>query len=173
MSAISLPRRLTRVSKPSNSASFHDVSAMIKSWGRRGIFWGALFGFALGAILVAAPITTDTLTLGVFGTLLVGAIECAAIAGAFAAFAAALYAKSAFGGGVAQFERTLIAERQSTVIGSRDFPRAEWQARRPYPVEEHKPSSAPIDDLNAAFSLPEAQARLNTIDAWENGNTGP
>jgi hypothetical protein len=69
----------------------NNVDGCIKSWCIRGMFVGALFGAAIGAVFVTYPLDTDMLTFGVIGTLAVCAIECAVIAGAFGAFAAALY----------------------------------------------------------------------------------
>ena len=75
----------------------NNVSGCIKSWCIRGMFVGALFGAAIGAVFVTYPLDADVLTFGIFGTLAVCAIECAVIAGAFGAFAAALYGSGNLG----------------------------------------------------------------------------
>jgi hypothetical protein len=157
------------------SIPLHDVTSSVKSWGRTGIILGANFGLVFGAILVAIPFTTDVLTFGVIGTLLVGAVECAVIAGGFAALGAALFANGVHARRTARLERVLIAGRRSAEAGPRAVPLAEWPARWAYPVQAITPpfEPAPDDALNMAFSLPDVQARLTTIDAWENGNTGP
>ena len=181
MSAISAPRRFAvpRMpdfsSAPLSSVPLHDVTDSVKSWGRTGIILGANFGLVLGAILVAIPFTTDVLTFGVIGTLLVGAVECAVIAGGFAALGAALFANGVHARSTARLERMLIAGRRSAEGDPPAVPLAEWPARWAYPDHASSPALAPIPDeaLNTAFSLPDVQARLSTIDAWENGNTGP
>ena len=76
-----------------NTFAFYDVSRSVKSWGRRGVLIGAVFGFALGVGFVAIPFTSDVLTFGVIGTLVVAAIEGGVIAGAFAVCIAAFYGK--------------------------------------------------------------------------------
>lgn len=73
--------------------AFYDVSGTIKSWGRRGVLLGGTFGFMLGVALVAIPFTTDVLTFGIIGTLIVAAVEGAVIAGAFAVCIAAFCAR--------------------------------------------------------------------------------
>lgn len=176
MSAISATGRFAkpRTSQPS-SIPINDVTDCVKSWGRRGIFFGASFGFIFGAIFVAIPFTSDVLTFGVIGTLLVGAVECAVIAGGFAALAAAIFANGVRGRSSAQFERILRAGRRSAVVPPRDVPLAEWPPRWAYPTQQSNASPPPSfdDGFNSAISAPDVQARLNTIDAWENGNTGP
>ena len=163
----------------SKSAPISDVTASIKSWGRRGIFWGAVFGFVLGAILVAIPLSTDILTFGVVGTLVVAAVECAVIAGGFAALAAALFGEGS--GSHARTEPVAMARRRVAEAGWRngDVSAAEWPQRWPSAVQT-PPLSLPLalpsgsdGDWSAPASLQNIQTRLNTIDAWENGSTGP
>jgi hypothetical protein len=170
VSGISISSRFAETHAPgADPAPFHDDRDCVKSWGRRGIFLGANFGFVLGVIFVAIPFATDVLTFGVFGTLLAGAVECAVIAGGFAALAAALIDKGARHGGAAQFERILIAGRRFTSASRRDgdVPLADWPSRWAYPVQIDNPLHL------QASSFTDVQARLGTIDAWENGNTGP
>jgi hypothetical protein len=177
VSAISDPGRFAEVRKPATGpASVYDIGDCIKAWGRRGIFWGALFGFGFGTILVAIPLTSDILTFGVLGTLLVGTVECAVIAGAFAAFAAVLVGKGVRRGSAKQFEHILQDGRRSAVAGWRDgdVPLEEWPVRWAYPIQTgiiHLPGP-PADNLNTAFQLPDA-TRPGTVDALEPGNAGP
>lgn len=91
MNAITLSRRFAE----KDGTAVHDVGECIRSWGMRGVLFGGLFGFAFAAILVAIPHATEVLTFGIIGTLIVGAVECAVVAGAFGAFAAALNGKGA------------------------------------------------------------------------------
>jgi hypothetical protein len=112
-----------------------DVGDSVKSWGRRGILWGGLFGFVLSAILVAIPFNSDVLSFGTFGTLLVGAVECAVIAGAFAATAAALYGRGSPHDDTAGFERTFRANRRLADANWRQdcTPLSTWPARWSFP----------------------------------------
>ena len=137
MSAISAPRLFVEPrTLQTSSGHVHDVTDCVKSWGRRGIFFGANFGLVLGAIFVAIPFSTDVLTFGVIGTLLVGSVECAVLAGGFAALAAALYGEGVRShSSSVQFGRILTAGRSSAVAGLPDVPLAEWPRRGAYPVQ--------------------------------------
>jgi hypothetical protein len=156
-----------------------DVTACIKAWGRRGIAWGAGFGFALGTILVAIPLSTDILTFGVIGTMVVAAVECAVIAGGFAALAAALFGEGS--GSHGRTEPTSTARRRVAEASWRngDVSVAEWPKRWPSAVPTPSlslPVALPLEsdgDWSTAPLLQNIQTRLDTIDAWENGNTGP
>jgi hypothetical protein len=176
MSAISSTARIAEPQVPETGAtSVYDVTDCIKSWGRRGILWGAVLGFALGAIFVAIPLTTDILTFGAVGTLIVAAVECAVIAGGFAALAAALFGKGARNRTAAQFEHILLAGRRSSVAFPHSTPLSELPAAWTSPAQafERPFLQSPDEGWDGASSLPAIQARLDTIDAWENGNTGP
>ncbi len=113
-----------------SAVAYYDVGDCLKSWGRRGIFWGGLFGFALGATLVAIPNTENVLSFGVAGTLIVAVVECAVIAGAFAAFAAALYGKGVLHGKDARLDR----RRQQPGWRDGDIPLSDWPARWAFPT---------------------------------------
>jgi hypothetical protein len=89
----------------------NNVDGCIKSWCIRGMFVGALFGAAIGAVFVTYPLDTDILTFGIIGTLAVCAIECAVIAGAFGAFAAALYGGGSVPGTIASLSIPRAASR--------------------------------------------------------------
>jgi hypothetical protein len=116
--------------------AYYDVSDRVKSWGRRGIMGGGLFGFALGAVLVAIPHADNILTFGVVGTLIVAVVEGAVIAGAFAACAAALYSKGIVRGKAASVDRALPTGRRLAQPGwhDGDIPSPDWPARWAFPT---------------------------------------
>jgi hypothetical protein len=144
----------------------HDVGACIKSWGRRGILLGGLFGFVLAAIIVAFPLTSDVLTFGTIGTLIVGAVECAVIAGGVGALAAALYGQGA--------TRRNTTDHLPAGAGWRegDVPLSEWPAGWSFPGATAPQSALPAtDDYRdiIAPSVQQAQMTMSAIDSWENG----
>jgi hypothetical protein len=149
---------------------FYDVSQSVKSWGQRGMLGGSFFGLALGVVFVAVPQADNILTFGVFGTLLVGMVEGAVIAGAFGVCAAALYSKGVLRGSVAKREQTPSAGWRDG-----DIPLSDWPTMWPHPdaASEGSLREAGGGANPAVHSLVSAQMQLNTLDAWEAGNTGP
>jgi hypothetical protein len=171
VSAIYASSRFVESRAPkTGSVAVYDVGDCIKTWGRRGIFAGATFGFALGAILVAIPLTTDILTFGIFGTMIVASIECAAIAGGFGALAAALYGKGVCHSSANELERTFVAERRIADANWQEVgvTRSAWPARWVFPGPS---TEIPILENTSDFidiegsSLPDIQARVNAIDS--------
>lgn len=109
MNAVFFPRHCSGKGAVKDIAAFNDAGDCIESWGIRRILSGRLFGFALGGVLVAFPLTAGVLAFGTIGTSIVDAIECAVIAGGFGALAAAFYDQGAVRGSTMQFERKLTA----------------------------------------------------------------
>jgi hypothetical protein len=134
-----------------NALTFCDVSDRVRSWGRRGILSGGLVGFTLGVAFVAIPHSANVLTFGVVGTLIVGVVEGAVIAGAFGACAAALCSKGALRGRATAFDRTLSSGRRVPEVGWRDgdIPLSKWPTRWTYPRSAAvRPPSALAEDAN-------------------------
>lgn len=166
MNAITVSRRFIE----KDDIVVHDVGDCIMSWGRRGILSGGLFGFFLAAILVAIPLTSDVLTFGTIGTLIVGAVECAVIAGAFGVLAAALY-----GQGVLRGNATVHLPAGGDWPEG-NIPLSEWPARWAFPGSTALQSILPAtDDYSEiiAPSVQQAQMTMSAIDSWENGGCGP
>jgi len=141
-------------------------------WSRFGILLGALFGFVLSALLIATRLATDILSIGVVRTIMVAAIECVVITGGFAALAAALLRK---GGTPSEPSLTAGGENAETGLQTENA----FHAASPDHAADdatYSLSQARLisdSDWGTSASLPTIQASLNTIDAWENGNTGP
>lgn len=118
------------------TVAYYDVSNCVKSWGRRGILGGGLVGFVLGVALVAIPHSTNILTFGVAGTLIVAVVEGAVIAGAFGACAAALYSKGVIRIKATSIHRPLPSGRRPVQPGRQDgdVPSPDWPARWEFPT---------------------------------------
>lgn len=167
MNAISISRQISQ----KNAVVVYDVGRCIRSWGRRGILSGGIFGFALGAIFVAIPFTTDVLTFGTIGTLIVGTVECAVIAGAFGAFAAALYGQGTLRGNTAGLDRTFATNRLSAAGNWREADiLGRFAAYQPYePILVATNDRRDITDN----SLPLLRPQLSTINSWDDEGSGP
>ncbi len=166
MDALVSPR-----SAESNTIAIYDVGNCIKSWGQRGILLGGLFGFALGAIFAAIPLTTDVLTFGTIGTLIVGAVECAVIAGAFGAFAAAVYGKGLRHGSANLFEQRLAAGRRPEQVAWQAgvAPLSEWPTRWAYPgltVMRSVPSADDDDVISVGLRWPRFVRQILRYLRW-------
>jgi hypothetical protein len=129
-------------------SAFRDAGDTVKSWGRRGILGGAVFGFILGVAFVTIPLTSNALTFGTVGTLIVAIIEGAVIAGAFGAFAAALYSQGVIRGRDSRFGRTSPFGGRSPVSGWRegDVPLADFPTKWAYPIPPAAPNGTRNDN---------------------------
>jgi hypothetical protein len=133
-----------------------DVGDCVKSWGRRGILWGGLFGFVLSAILVAVPFNSDVLTFGTIGTLLIGAIECAVIAGCFSATVAALNGRGVIRGNSVGSVQTFCAGRLLPDANWREgcTPLSTWPDRWAFP------GSSAMEDNSMRNVMPNAHLKV-------------
>lgn len=102
-----------------DAAAIHDVDGCMRTWGWRATIAGSLVGLILGAIFVANPFAAAELTFGVAGTLLICSIECAVVAGGFAASFAALHGQGILRDSTTELERMLVTGRRSADTGRR------------------------------------------------------
>ena len=156
----------------------HDVGSCIRSWGRRGILSGGIFGFVLAAIIVAVPSTSEVLTFGTIGTLIVSAIECAVVAGGICVLAAALYGQGVLRGNTTGMARTLstgglkaAGDWPEGKIPPSDWP-ARWASPGSLAAQSILQASDDYRDIIAP-SVQQAQMTMSAIDSWENGGCGP
>lgn len=156
--------RSTRNLEP-KALAFYDVSRCVKAWGRRGVLLGGIFGFALGVMFVAIPFTSDVLTFGVIGTLIVAAVEGAVIAGAFSVCIAAFYGK-----GEIYNNRSRSRRATAPLPSTPAWAGADVQAKATAPLPQKEVFVA---EPTTAQSLVSARQWISTIDAWESGSTGP
>ncbi|HEY0283178.1 MAG TPA: hypothetical protein VGC27_11215 [Rhizomicrobium sp.] len=168
----------TRTFAKRNTIVVHDVGNCVKSWGLRGILLGGSFGFVAVAILVALPLTTEVLTFGTIGTLIVGTIECAVVGGGFGVLAAALFGQGVLRRKTTGLARTLATDHQSAGADWPEgrIPLSEWPVRWSFPGASVTHSVLPIlgDDWPTDAPLEQHdQKQINVIDIWENGSYGP
>jgi hypothetical protein len=70
---------------------FYNAGDRVKFWGKRGTFWGGLWGWLFGGIFMFIPVVGHVVMVGYFAAAVLAAIEGAVIVGGASALAAALY----------------------------------------------------------------------------------
>jgi hypothetical protein len=80
-------------------------------WGKRGAFWGGLWGLFFGGIFLTVPVIGPVVVLGYLGTVIVSGIETALLVGALSVFGAALYSIGIPKNSVLEYETALKADQ--------------------------------------------------------------
>jgi len=70
---------------------FYNVGDRIKVWGKRGAFWGGLWGLFVGGLFVTTPVVGPVFALGFLAVAAISAVEGALVVGGLSAIGAALY----------------------------------------------------------------------------------
>src|ERR1700688_884078 len=70
---------------------FYNVGDRIKFWGRRGAFWGGLWGLFFGGLFVTIPILGHAIVLGYLASAMISAVEGAVVVGGLSSLSAALF----------------------------------------------------------------------------------
>src|SRR5579862_1679260 len=58
---------------------FYNVGDRIKFWGKRGAFWGGLWGLFFGGLFLTIPVVGHVVVLGYLAAVAIGAVENAAL----------------------------------------------------------------------------------------------
>jgi hypothetical protein len=89
---------------------FYNAGDRIKFWGKRGAFWGGLWGLFVGGLFVTVPVLGQVVVLGYLATMAIGVLETAAVVGGLSALSAALYGIGIPKDSVIQYETALKAD---------------------------------------------------------------
>jgi hypothetical protein len=89
---------------------FYNTGDRIKFWGKRGAFWGGLWGLFVGGLFVSVPVVGQVVVLGYLATMAIGALETAAVVGGLSALSAALYGIGIPKDSVIKYETALKAD---------------------------------------------------------------
>jgi hypothetical protein len=73
------------------AVGFYNIGDRMKFWGARGAFWGGLWGWLFGGVLMFVPVVGHVVVLGYLASLVVSAVEGAVVVGSLGALGAALY----------------------------------------------------------------------------------
>lgn len=90
---------------------FYNMGDRIKFWGKRGAFWGGLWGWFFGGIFLTIPVIGHVVVLGFLASAIISAVEGAAVVGGLGALGAALYGSGIPKDSVIAYETELKADR--------------------------------------------------------------
>lgn len=131
---------------------FYNIGDRIRFWGKRGAFWGALWGWLVGGVFVTIPLIGHVVVLGYIAAAVVSAIEGAVVVGGLSVLGAALYSSGIPRDSVIAYETALKADNFLVMVrGS-----AEETARAKKILGACNPSRL---DLHALATSPAAGAR--------------
>jgi hypothetical protein len=89
---------------------FYNAGDRVKFWGKRGAFWGGLWGLFFGGLFLTIPVVGHVVVLGYLATIAIAGIENAVIVGGMSALGAALYSIGIPKDSVIQYETALKAD---------------------------------------------------------------
>lgn len=125
---------------------FYNAGDRVKFWGSRGAYWGALWGWLIGALFITIPGAGGVVVLGYFAGIVLSTIEGAVVAGGLSALGAALYSVGIPKNSVIAYETALKADQFLVMMrGS-----SEEAARAKAILETLKPSSVDMHESAAA-----------------------
>ena len=89
---------------------FYNTGDRMKFWGKRGAFWGGLWGWLFGGVFMFVPVVGHVVVLGYLASMVVSAIEGAAVVGSLSALGAALYGSGIPKDSVIAYETAIKAD---------------------------------------------------------------
>jgi hypothetical protein len=89
---------------------FYNTGDRIRFWGKRGAFWGGLWGLFFGGIFLMVPVVGQVMVLGYLATVVASAIEGAVVVGGLSVLGAALYSIGVPKDSVIRYETALRAD---------------------------------------------------------------
>jgi hypothetical protein len=89
---------------------FYNFGDRVTVWGKRGAFWGGLWGLFFGGLFMTIPVVGHVIVLGYLAATLIAAVEGAAAAGGLSALGAALYGIGIPKDSVIQYEAAVKAD---------------------------------------------------------------
>ena len=131
-----------------NVIGFYNTGDRIKFWGKRGAFWGGLWGLFFGGVFLMVPVVGQVMVLGYLATAVASAIEGAIVVGGLSVLGAALVGMGVPKNSVLQYETALKADEfLVTAHGSSvelAGARIILAAADPSSIELHSALSAPV-----------------------------
>jgi len=89
---------------------FYNFGDRVTFWGKRGAFWGGLWGLFFGGLFLTIPVVGHVIILGYLAATLIAAVEGAMMTGGLSALGAALYGIGIPRDSVIQYETAVKAD---------------------------------------------------------------
>ena len=99
---------------------FYNLGDRVMFWGKRGAFWGGLWGWFAGGVFLTVPVVGQVVVLGYLAAALVAAVEGAAIVGGMSALAAAIYGSGIPKDSVLAYEAAVKADGFLILVNGSD-----------------------------------------------------
>ena len=93
-----------------NVMGFYNIGDRMNFWGRRGAFWGGLWGLFFGGLFLTVPILGHVIVLGYLAATMISAVEGAVVVGGLSSLSAALYSIGIPKNSVVQYETDVKAD---------------------------------------------------------------
>jgi len=140
---------------------FYNTGDRIKFWGKRGVFWGTLWGVFLGGVSLTIPAVGHIMVLGYLASIVVSAVEGGIMVGGLSALGAALYSAGVPRDSVVQYEQAVKADGFLVIVHGA----AEELTRAQVILAQSNPSRLDLHDgLMTSLSgpLPVARGTVST-----------
>lgn len=89
---------------------FYNTGDRVKFWGKRGAFWGGLWGWLIGGVFLTIPVIGHVVVLGYLAAMVISAAEGAVVVGGLSALGAALYSSGIPKDSVVAYESAVKAD---------------------------------------------------------------
>jgi hypothetical protein len=89
---------------------FYNIGDRVKFWGKRGAFWGGLWGLLFGGVFMMVPVIGQVMVLGYLAAAVASALEGAVVMGGLSALGAALFSLGVPKDSVIEYETALKAD---------------------------------------------------------------
>jgi len=113
-------KKLSIVGKDDHSdehvVGFYNVGDQMKYWGALGAFWGALWGFLVGAAFLRVPGIGPLVVGGPLVSWIIGALEGEPLAGGLTALGAGFYSIGIPKDSILQYEMLLKADKFMLIV---------------------------------------------------------
>jgi len=123
---------------------YYNAGDRMKYWGKKGAFWGGIWGLLFGSAFFWVPGVGPLLVAGPLVACIIGAMEGAVVIGGLSAIGAGLYSLGIPKDSIVQYETALTTGRY--VLIAHGTPEDTVRARdiirntNPEALEEHQPS---------------------------------